>query len=157
MISSNTSYYTSVHFRLSSFTYLLQMVDMFCYELPRQNQSLKKVGENLNPLQLGPTVVYNLQNLISNDRFFIFVTRQAAALRVKSLVDLYPNTNWLEREIGELFGFIFDGKNDTRNLMLQYGDSSAPFKKSYPAIGLKELYYNFATDLISQTPFYTQI
>ena len=130
---------------------------MFCYELPKQNQSTEKAVGGLSLLQLGPTIVYNLQNLLSNDRFFIFVTRQTSSLRVKSLVDLYPNTNWLEREIGELFGFIFDGKNDTRNLMLQYGDSSAPFKKSYPAIGLKELYYNFATDLISQTPFYTQI
>jgi len=49
-----------------------------------------------------------------------------------------------------LFNFIFEGRKDTRNLMLQYGDSSAPFQKFFPSIGLKELSYDFLRDLVSQ-------
>jgi|TARA_B110000238_G_scaffold32410_1_gene33189 NADH:ubiquinone oxidoreductase subunit C len=69
---------------------------------------------------------------------------------VKSIAELFPNAAWLEREIAELFNFIFEGRKDTRNLMLQYGDSSAPFQKFFPSIGLKELSYDFLRDLVSQ-------
>jgi hypothetical protein len=34
--------------------------------------------------------------------------------------------------------------------MLQYGDSSAPFQKSFPSIGLKEIYYNSVKDCLVQ-------
>lgn len=36
--------------------------------------------------------------------------------------------------------------------MLQYGDSSAPFKKNYPSIGLKEYFYDSITDSIINKP-----
>ena len=41
--------------------------------------------------------------------------------------------------------------------MLQYGDSSAPFQKSLPSIGLKEMYYNPIKDTIIQNPISIQI
>jgi NADH:ubiquinone oxidoreductase subunit C len=58
----------------------------------------------------------------------------------------------LEREAAELHGIFFSGKKDLRNLMLQYGDSSAPMKKSYPSIGLKEIFYDSVTDTLIQNP-----
>ena len=51
----------------------------------------------------------------------------------------------------------FGGKKDLRNLMLQYGDASAPFQKSYPSIGAKELFYDSVTDNLVQVPVTTQI
>jgi len=56
----------------------------------------------------------------------------------------------LEREVSELYNITFDGKKDTRNLMLQYGDNSAPFQKFFPSIGLKEMFYDVLNDLIIQ-------
>lgn len=41
--------------------------------------------------------------------------------------------------------------------MLQYGDSNAPFQKSFPTIGLKEMYYNPLKDTIIQAPISLQI
>ena len=35
--------------------------------------------------------------------------------------------------------------------MLQYGDTSAPFQKFLPSIGLKEMFYDSINDLICQT------
>ena len=51
-----------------------------------------------------------------------------------------------------MYGICFKGKKDLRNLMLQYGDSSAPFRKSYPSIGLKETLYDSVTDTLVQVP-----
>jgi NADH:ubiquinone oxidoreductase subunit C len=58
----------------------------------------------------------------------------------------------LEREIAELHGIFFTGKKDLRNLMLQYGDTSAPLQKSFPSIGIREIYYDATTDLLIQNP-----
>jgi len=41
--------------------------------------------------------------------------------------------------------------------MLQYGDSTAPFQKSFPSIGVKELFYNPVKDTLVQNPVTVQI
>jgi hypothetical protein len=41
--------------------------------------------------------------------------------------------------------------------MLQYGDSSKPFRKSFPSIGLKELMYNPTVDSVVQNPISMQL
>jgi NADH:ubiquinone oxidoreductase subunit C len=58
----------------------------------------------------------------------------------------------LEREIAELHGIFFSGKKDLRNLMLQYGDTSAPLKKFFPSIGIKEVFYDAVADVLVQNP-----
>jgi NADH:ubiquinone oxidoreductase subunit C len=56
-----------------------------------------------------------------------------------------------------LHGIVFSGKKDLRNLMLQYGDTSAPFQKGFPSIGLKEVFYDSNSDLIVQLPISLQV
>lgn len=60
------------------------------------------------------------------------------------------NSWWLEREITEMCGIFFENKKDIRNLLLQYGDTSTPFRKSYPSIGTKETIYDSTDDYIKQ-------
>jgi NADH:ubiquinone oxidoreductase subunit C len=76
---------------------------------------------------------------------------------LKTLGEVFSTSIWLERELNEMHGLCFKGKKDLRNLMLQYGDSSAPFRKTYPSIGLTELFYDAVTDTLVQTPVSTQI
>ena len=77
--------------------------------------------------------------------------------KVATLSELFFAANWLERELAELNGVNIKDKKDLRNLMLQYGDSSSPFQKSFPSIGLKELYYNPVKDTIVQNKISLQI
>jgi NADH:ubiquinone oxidoreductase subunit C len=58
----------------------------------------------------------------------------------------------LERELSELSGIFFAGKKDLRNLLLQYGDTTIPMRKSFPSIGTREIFYDSVTDLLIQTP-----
>ena len=67
------------------------------------------------------------------------------------------STNWLERENSELHGINFSGKKDLRNLLLQYGDNSFPFQKSFPSIGLKEMFFNPIKDTLIQSNISLQI
>lgn len=77
--------------------------------------------------------------------------------KVSTLTELFFAANWLEREVAELSGIGIKDKKDLRNLMLQYGDSSSPFQKSFPSIGLKEMYYNPVKDTIIQNKLSIQI
>lgn len=70
---------------------------------------------------------------------------------MNSITELFLNANWLEREASELSGVFYLLKKDTRNLMLPYGDSSFPFKKSFPSIGYRELFYNNLSNTIIST------
>jgi NADH:ubiquinone oxidoreductase subunit C len=56
-----------------------------------------------------------------------------------------------------MHGVSFNGKKDIRNLMLQYGDSSSPLKKSFPSIGLREMFYDPVKDIVIQNPVSIQI
>jgi NADH:ubiquinone oxidoreductase subunit C len=69
-----------------------------------------------------------------------------------SITEIFLNANWLERENAELHGIFFAGKKDIRNLMLTYGDTSAPMRKSFPSIGIKEIFYDTTIDSLIQTP-----
>ena len=90
---------------------------------------------------------------------FLFVTssKDSAVTTPKTLSELFFSSAWLEREVGEMHGICFEGKKDLRNLMLQYGDSSSPFRKSYPSVGIKETFYDSVTDTLVQVPVSIQV
>jgi len=73
-----------------------------------------------------------------------------------SITEIFTNANWLEREVAELHGIFFSGKKDLRNLLLQYGDTSAPMQKSFPTIGTREIFYDAVSDLLVQNPVSVQ-
>jgi len=143
---------------LSSFFHSTQLTDMFSYELPTPNSLNNKIELIKNNESV---VVYNF-NLVKNDsRFFLFIMKESKVLYSKkntqnsslmSITENFLNANWLEREVGELHGLFFSGKKDIRNLMLPYGDTTAPMKKSYPSIGIREIFYDSTTDLLIQSP-----
>jgi len=56
---------------------------------------------------------------------------------------LYFNSNWLERELSEMYGIYFFQKKDSRNLLLTYSTSENPMLKRFPCEGFDEVYYNF--------------
>lgn len=104
--------------------------------------------------------------MATQNRFFVFsgdlfpsskTTIAGFTSSLFSISELFYSANWLEREVSELGGVVFLGKKDLRNLMLQYGDSSAPFQKSFPTVGLKEMFYNPVKDVIVQSPVTLQI
>lgn len=158
LINSNKLYYLTLHLKLSSFFYSNQLIDIFSYESLISNNIefsknflLKKNNESI--------VVYNFNILKNNTRILLFTLNQNRINRFKnmqkknylwSITELFLNANWLEREAGELSSIFFYGKKDIRNLMLQYGDTSAPFKKSYPSVGLREIFYDSVSDLLIQ-------
>ena len=54
---------------------------------------------------------------------------------VPSLTETWPSANWYEREAFDLFGIVFEGHNDLRRIMTDYGFTGHPFRKDFPLIG----------------------
>jgi len=170
VIPKNLFYYSCLHMRFSSIFYSNQLVDMFAYELPLSTSNVNSLNSEDIPtiekliLNNGLTtsntiVVYNFHNLTYQERFFFFCAELPTKFNgftLNSISELFPNANWLEREVSELHGVVFNNKKDLRNLMLQYGDTSMPFKKSSPSIGVKEVFYDSVNDVLIQIPVSVQ-
>ena len=61
---------------------------------------------------------------------------------VASLVDIWPTANWYEREAFDFFGILFDGHNDLRRILTDYGFIGHPFRKDFPLSGNVEMRYD---------------
>ena len=61
---------------------------------------------------------------------------------VASVSELWNSANWYEREAFDLFGIVFDGHNDLRRILTDYGFIGHPFRKDFPITGHVEMRYD---------------
>jgi NADH-quinone oxidoreductase subunit C len=61
---------------------------------------------------------------------------------VASVVGIWRSANWFEREAFDLFGILFEGHNDLRRLLTDYGFIGHPFRKDFPVSGYVEMRYD---------------
>ena len=61
---------------------------------------------------------------------------------VDSLNDVWNSVNWFEREAFDLFGIVFEGHNDLRRILTDYGFIGHPFRKDFPTTGHVEMRYD---------------
>ncbi len=88
-------------------------------------------------------VVVHLLSIQHNWRLRVrtFATEDALPL-VPSITSLWSAANWFEREAFDLFGILFDGHDDLRRLLTDYGFIGHPFRKDFPVSGYVEMRYD---------------
>jgi NADH-quinone oxidoreductase subunit C len=86
-------------------------------------------------------VVYILLSLTKNHRIMVKV-RAAENTPVPTVTRLWPNAGWLEREVFDMYGVLFDGNTDLRRILTDYGFEGHPFRKDFPLTGYQELRYS---------------
>ena len=86
-------------------------------------------------------VVYMLLSLTRNHRVLVKVNA-AENTPVPTATHLWPVAGWLEREVFDLYGVIFEGNADLRRILTDYGFEGHPFRKDFPLTGYVELRYS---------------
>src|SRR5688572_26394467 len=86
-------------------------------------------------------VVYHLLSLTKNHRIRVRVMTDEEK-PVPSVTGLWPVAGWLEREVFDLFGVLFEGNPDLRRILTDYGFRGHPFRKDFPLTGYVEMRYS---------------
>jgi NADH-quinone oxidoreductase subunit C len=87
--------------------------------------------------------------------FGIRVPLNGNAPTMPSLVEVYANANWFERELWDMFGIRFEGHPDLRRLVMPYDWEGHPLRKDYP-LGYEEVQFSFNFDEIDLRKPYAQ-
>ncbi len=77
-------------------------------------------------------VVYILVSTGRRARVRLKVRVPAGDVHVGTVSGIWPAANWLEREVWDLFGVVFDGHPDPRRLLMPEDWEGYPLRKDYP-------------------------
>ena len=83
-------------------------------------------------------VVYHLYSHRYQRRIRIKVPIPEASLHIDSVVAVWPAADWLEREVYDMYGILFDHHPDLRRLLMPDDFTSYPLRKDYPLHGKGE-------------------
>jgi NADH-quinone oxidoreductase subunit C len=86
-------------------------------------------------------VIYHFLSMYQNHRIRIRTQIREDEM-VPSIIDVYPASNWFEREIFDMFGILFTGHPDLRRILTDYGFRGYPLRKDFPTTGYTEVRYD---------------
>jgi NADH-quinone oxidoreductase subunit C len=86
-------------------------------------------------------VVYMLLSLTKNHRIRVHIDT-SEEVPVPSVTSIWPVAGWLEREVFDMYGVLFDGNSDLRRILTDYGFVGHPQRKDFPLTGYVELRYS---------------
>src|SRR5271157_2957469 len=75
-------------------------------------------------------IVYHLYSFERNNRLRLRV-QVGGGEKVPSVTGVWPTANWLEREIYDMFGVVYEGHPDLKRILLPDGWVGHPLRKDY--------------------------
>ncbi len=78
-------------------------------------------------------LIYILYSFGSNRRYRI-KTRLGGNVHATSVTSVYKTANWLEREVFDMFGIVFDGHPNLKRILMPEGWEGFPLRKDYSII-----------------------
>jgi NADH-quinone oxidoreductase subunit C len=83
-------------------------------------------------------VVYGLRNMATGLRLFIKTYLNEPDLTLPSAFPLWKGADWLEREVYDMYGIVFEGHPDLRRILMPEEFTAYPLRKDYPLRGRGE-------------------
>ena len=79
------------------------------------------------------TVVYQLLSMERNEDLRIKVALSESDLNIPSIISIWPNANWYEREVWDMFGVLFAGHPNLFRILLPPTWEGHALRKDHPA------------------------
>ena len=104
-----------------------QLIDITAVDYPENDRRFK--------------LVYLLLSHELNSRIIIdfFISENEIAT---SLTSVFPSSNWMEREVFDMYGIKFKDHPDLRRILTDYDFKGHPLRKDFPLTGHKEVRYS---------------
>ena len=101
-----------------------QLIDITAVDYPENDRRFK--------------LVYLLLSHEFNSRIHIdfFINENEI---VTSLTSVFPSSNWMEREVFDMYGIKFKDHPDLRRILTDYGFVGHPLRKDFPLTGHMKL------------------
>ena len=117
----------------------------FLFDLTALDETTRQ--HNVIPHRRDFTVVYLLRSYARNQDLRIKVALTADAKEVSSVSSIWPNANWYEREVWDLFGIKFTDHPCLRRIMMPTTWQGHPLCKTHPARATEMGEYSLPDDI----------
>jgi NADH-quinone oxidoreductase subunit C len=83
-------------------------------------------------------VAYVLLNTATGERVVVKTYLNEPDLTIPSAFPLWKGADWLEREVFDMYGIVFEGHPDLRRILMPEEFTAYPLRKDYPLRGRGE-------------------
>jgi NADH-quinone oxidoreductase subunit C len=83
-------------------------------------------------------VIYALLNTNTGERVYVKTYLNEPDLTIPSAYPLWKGADWMEREVYDMYGIIFEGHPDLRRILMPEEFTAYPLRKDYPLRGKGE-------------------
>ena len=104
-----------------------QLIDITAVDYPESEKRFK--------------IIYLLLSHENNLRIIIN-TKIEETTKVPSITKIFPSANWMEREVFDMYGILFNDHPDLRRILTDYGFDGHPLRKDFPLTGHTEVRYS---------------
>jgi NADH-quinone oxidoreductase subunit C len=100
-------------------------------------------------------IVYHLYSLANKEFIGLRAQLSNESPEIPTIESVYPNANWHEREVFDMFGVTFKDHSDQRRIIMPYDWEGHPLRKDYP-LGYEEVQFTFNFDEIDKRKPYAK-
>ncbi len=104
-----------------------QLIDLTCVDYLNFPDATDRYG-----------VIYSLLSLTHNHRLWIKAFANDPTPTIPSAMPVWKGADWMEREVFDMFGVVFEGHPDLRRILTWDGFKAHPLRKDYPLRGQGE-------------------
>lgn len=87
-------------------------------------------------------VIYNLYSMGTFGRFRVKAQVDEDDPAIDTVESVFPNANWMEREVYDLFGITFNNHSDLRRILMPDDWVGHPLRKDFP-LGGEEVEFSY--------------
>lgn len=83
-------------------------------------------------------VLYMLLNVTTGERLIVRTAVNLPDPKLPTVYSLWRGCDWMEREVFDMFGIVFEGHPDLRRILMPEEFTAFPLRKDYPLKGRGE-------------------